>query len=412
MAATPDGKGYWMVASDGGIFTFGDASFYGSEGGTSLNQPIVGMAATPDGKGYWMVASDGGIFAFGDAGFFKSLGAETLNAPIVSMAATPDGKGYWMMGGDGGIFTFGDAGFYNSAGGTVGTTPFAGIAATPDGKGYWLTNANGGVDEFGDAEVGGSTGGNLNAPVVGIAAAPGSTDPPANVSYPPGSTGYDISNFQCGNVPPAPFTIGIVSAAGAPSDPNPCLTAEGQWAGYTRELYIFMASPDSDNQNNALSGPYGTCATTNDTCIAENFGYNTAADAIANAKSDDVPTDAWWLDIEAPNGAGCQAGYPMTSGSLAWSCNGTLNADEITGALAAFSNLGLTGGIYSNINEWNEVLNGNTTYRPDVPEWVANYNYPSSPKTICAPSFSFAGGPIWLVQYTDNAGGYDGDYAC
>jgi hypothetical protein len=38
----------------------------------ALNKPIVGMAATPDGMGYWLVASDGGIFAYGDAGFFGS----------------------------------------------------------------------------------------------------------------------------------------------------------------------------------------------------------------------------------------------------------------------------------------------------------------------------------------------------
>ena len=25
-----DGNGYWLVASDGGIFTYGDAEFYGS----------------------------------------------------------------------------------------------------------------------------------------------------------------------------------------------------------------------------------------------------------------------------------------------------------------------------------------------------------------------------------------------
>ena len=60
MAATPDGKGYWLVASDGGIFAYGDAHFYGSTGGKNLNSPIVGMAPTPDGKGYWLVASDGG----------------------------------------------------------------------------------------------------------------------------------------------------------------------------------------------------------------------------------------------------------------------------------------------------------------------------------------------------------------
>jgi hypothetical protein len=41
-------------------------------GGMKLNQPIVGIAGTPDGKGYWLVAADGGVFAFGSAGFFGS----------------------------------------------------------------------------------------------------------------------------------------------------------------------------------------------------------------------------------------------------------------------------------------------------------------------------------------------------
>ncbi|MGH9080448.1 MAG: protease pro-enzyme activation domain-containing protein, partial [Acidimicrobiales bacterium] len=86
--------GYWLTASDGGIFTFGDAGFFGSTGAIHLNQPIVGMAATPDDRGYWLVASDGGIFTFGDAGFFGSEGAKPLNSPIVSMAASPDGQGY------------------------------------------------------------------------------------------------------------------------------------------------------------------------------------------------------------------------------------------------------------------------------------------------------------------------------
>jgi hypothetical protein len=45
MAATPDGGGYWLVASDGGIFNLGDAGFYGSLGGTHLNRPIIGMAS-------------------------------------------------------------------------------------------------------------------------------------------------------------------------------------------------------------------------------------------------------------------------------------------------------------------------------------------------------------------------------
>ncbi|MCU1458093.1 MAG: Esterase, partial [Actinomycetia bacterium] len=59
MAATQSGNGYWLVASDGGIFTFGDAPFKGSAGNIPLVKPIVGMSKTPSGNGYWLVASDG-----------------------------------------------------------------------------------------------------------------------------------------------------------------------------------------------------------------------------------------------------------------------------------------------------------------------------------------------------------------
>ena len=62
------------MASDGGIFSFGDAALLGSTGDIHLNKPIVGMASTPDGGGYWLVASDGGIFSFGDSAFDGSMG--------------------------------------------------------------------------------------------------------------------------------------------------------------------------------------------------------------------------------------------------------------------------------------------------------------------------------------------------
>jgi N-acetylmuramoyl-L-alanine amidase len=173
MAATPDGKGYWLVASDGGIFSFGDAQFYGSTGSISLNRPVVGMAATPDGKGYWLAASDGGIFSFGDAQFYGSTGSISLNRPVVGMAATPDGKGYWLVASDGGIFAFGDAQFYGSTGSISLNRPVVGMAATTDGKGYWLVASDGGIFSFGDAGFFGSGGGTqLVAPAVGMAAAP------------------------------------------------------------------------------------------------------------------------------------------------------------------------------------------------------------------------------------------------
>jgi hypothetical protein len=122
-------NGYRFVASDGGIFDFGSATFEGSTGNLALKAPIVGMATTPDGNGYWLVASDGGIFTFGDAGYYGSTGAIHLNEPIVGMAATPDGAGYWLVASDGGIFTFGDAPFLGSTGGQVLNKPIGAMAA-------------------------------------------------------------------------------------------------------------------------------------------------------------------------------------------------------------------------------------------------------------------------------------------
>ena len=151
--ASPDGQGYTLASSDGGIFTFGDAQFEGSVGSLALNGPIVGMAATPDGKGYWLGALDGGIFAFGDAPFAGSMGATHLNQPIVGMAATPDGKGYWLVAADGGIFTFGDATFQGSLADENLPDPVVGMFASPDGGGYTMATANGVVFSLGDAHA-------------------------------------------------------------------------------------------------------------------------------------------------------------------------------------------------------------------------------------------------------------------
>jgi Glycosyl hydrolases family 43 len=163
-------RGYRLVASDGGMFVFGNQQFCGSTGGQHLNSPIVGAAPTKSGGGYWLVASDGGIFSFGDAHFYGSTGAIRLNQPIVGMARTPSGHGYWFVARDGGIFAFGDAAFYGSTGRIHLNQPIGGMASTPSGHGYWLVASDGGIFSFGDAHFYGSTGAiRLNQPIVGIA---------------------------------------------------------------------------------------------------------------------------------------------------------------------------------------------------------------------------------------------------
>ncbi|HET9691050.1 MAG TPA: C40 family peptidase, partial [Acidimicrobiales bacterium] len=135
------------VASDGGVFAFGDARFAGSTGGMRLAQPVVGMAPTPSGAGYWLVASDGGVFAFGDARFAGSTGGMRLAQPVVAIAPTPSGAGYRLLAADGGVFSFGDASFAGSMAGRA-TAPLRGIAGDAAG-GYWLVAADGTMAPFG-----------------------------------------------------------------------------------------------------------------------------------------------------------------------------------------------------------------------------------------------------------------------
>jgi hypothetical protein len=158
------------VGSDGGVFTFGPAPFYGSTGSLKLQRPVVGITSTSDHGGYWLVASDGGIFTFGDADFYGSIprlgfapagssSSKRLNAPIVGMVPSADGGGYFMVAADGGVFTFGDAKFEGSCpsiGGCSGAT----VAVMPDatGNGYWLVTSTGHVYAFGDATTYGAPG--------------------------------------------------------------------------------------------------------------------------------------------------------------------------------------------------------------------------------------------------------------
>jgi hypothetical protein len=80
------------------ILEHDDAAFAGSMGGRPLNEPIVGMAATPTGHGYWEVAADGGIFSFGDAAFAGSRGGVVAADRFFALVPTPTGAGYLLLG--------------------------------------------------------------------------------------------------------------------------------------------------------------------------------------------------------------------------------------------------------------------------------------------------------------------------
>jgi hypothetical protein len=89
--ATPWATGLSLVAADGGVFTYGDARFYGSMGASRLSHPIVEVRSTESGRGYWLTTSDGGVFAFGDARFCGAAGATPRPELITGESEPPRG---------------------------------------------------------------------------------------------------------------------------------------------------------------------------------------------------------------------------------------------------------------------------------------------------------------------------------
>lgn len=108
-----------------------------------LNGPLVDMAVTRTERGCWLVGADGGVFSIGDAPFYGSAAALDLVSPVVGFAPTSDGEGYWLVAADGGVFNFGDAEYYGSAGGTARENPIVSIRITRSGDGYVLMDSAG-----------------------------------------------------------------------------------------------------------------------------------------------------------------------------------------------------------------------------------------------------------------------------
>ena len=89
-----------MVASDGGVFAFGDAPFRGSTGGVHLNAPVTAMATSKTGR-YWLVARDGGLFSFG-APFYGTASGH----PLVGVVRLVGSNGYEEVDSNGGLYVF------------------------------------------------------------------------------------------------------------------------------------------------------------------------------------------------------------------------------------------------------------------------------------------------------------------
>jgi hypothetical protein len=151
---TASDGGYFLVGSDGGVFSFGDAPFLGSLPGMHVKPraPIVGIVAVDTDKGYFVVGADGGVFAFGTTPFLGSLPQRGISvSDIVGIAATPTGDGYWVVAATGTVYAFGSASQFAPVTPASVTSPITAVTGTATGGGYLLTTALGRVFSFGRA---------------------------------------------------------------------------------------------------------------------------------------------------------------------------------------------------------------------------------------------------------------------
>ncbi|MCU1494975.1 MAG: hypothetical protein JWO62_2739 [Acidimicrobiaceae bacterium] len=467
-AATPDSGGYLLVGSGGAIYNYGDAAFCGSAVHDHLTSPVVGIAVTPDGKGYWLATANGLVYSFGDA---PAIGAakKTLAAPVVAIAPSVGGKGYWLVTSAGNIYNYGDAGFFGSPVHKHMTKPVVGITASADGQGYWIVTAHGQVFNFGDAQFEGSL---VHAPlkaktqVISLFRRPVpplppvvSTPTPILASSPTtvhGLFGYDISNYQCSTGSPTTASPSLPSSSGISilevagwldSSSNSCLASEAAWAtgaagtsGNHYQLYLFLNSPGTTAaaQSQAASGPAGTCSTLSGTavpsCVAYNYGFNGAKQALASATSAGVSTNIWWVDVENTNlSKNDYSNFP----SAYWSGSTALNDQTIQGAIDALHQGNVTVGIYSTSPQFATIAGPFVPSGPQVPLWVAGVPWTNPPYTEsglfssstlaswCAGTavyggtnngVDFAGGVPWLLQETPGSEpspySLDPDYVC
>jgi hypothetical protein len=421
--ADPATGGYWLAGADGGVMAF-HAGYFGSASRLNLGAPIVAMAATPTGHGYWLVAGDGSVFAYGDA---RYLGRRSGSA-VVAAAATPSGQGYWLASADGSVSAYGAARAYGSTRLPL-AAPVSALAAAPDGRGYWLAGRDGGVFAFGSASYLGAARvasvvypATPSAPRVSPAAPPAPAPAPAPVTsaaripvrdprgvraqsiapqpgiagYIPGSTGIDISQYQCGNLPTTPQAISIVQVTDGSLDsaPNPCYGAEAQWAGSRLSSYLFLDGLPNPAPPESMNGRGGHCTPNEGGCQAYNYGWFWSRYWVKYSRHMGFKPALWWLDVES-------------SGN--WT-DPVINDLVIRGAVDGLESERVQVGIYSTPYQWSSIA-GALSF-PGVAVWTAgagNLTGPGATATgYCASGGgqAFAGGRLALVQW-----GYNGNFA-
>jgi hypothetical protein len=433
MAATPSGGGYWLIARDGGIFTYGNAGYFGALPGLPgrPSAPVVGMAPTPDGGGYWVATADGGLYTFGDARFFGSRGGQANHAPMVSIIGTPDGGGYWMVGADGAVYTFGDAPYLGGANQQRLSAPIVGAAADPAGVGYWLVASDGGVFAFGASAFFGSTGAlKLNRPIVGVAASPDGLGY-WMVASDGGIFNFGDATFR-GSTGGRKLNAPIVGIAGGHAlDPYTAGTM-----GYDISFPQCGGAFPSGGAFEIIGVNDGKAFTTNP-CFASEVA--SAGGLVSVYMNINAPPAGDPEGVSGPagqcqgNNTGCMAynyGYNAAAASLQTASNASVSDGvwwvDVERANSwdsnQFNNSRTIQGALDALTQGGVVAGIYSTgyqfgiiagsYAPATPIWVATGDGQSSAVEYCSPLHAFGGGTTWLTQFGTPGVPYDQDYAC
>jgi hypothetical protein len=393
MAATPDGEGYWLAAANGAVYNFGDAPSCGSAIHHRLASPVTAIVATSDGAGYWLICADGVTYGYGDAGAYGVHRVRSASNAVVAAARTSDGLGYWTLTARGAIFPFGDAAFYGSAVHRKLSAPAVSIGVSPTGHGYWIALANGRIYNFGDAPFDGSLAHHPPPkPATVVAILPSvAVISTTQTAIPHHVFGYDVSNYQCAKTGattiqknlPTSSAFTVIEVAGLLDSANDsCLAALASWAstlsgrsGTPYELYLFMNSPGTNAAAASIyaDGPKGACANESGASQQICIAYNYGYNGAkdAYAYASGQSVRSSVWWLDVEGGTLSKTTFSNFESGIYWGSTPSLNADTIQGAIDALRQEGVTVGIYSTSVQFPIIAGAYVPSGGQIPLWVA-----------------------------------------
>jgi len=217
--------------------------------------------------------------------------------------------------------------------------------------------------------------------VSGVAAAQG--------IYASGTSGVDVSYPNCG----ARITASAFGIVGVTSglfyQYNNCLAAE---AAYFPNLSLYTNTGWNDQSPHIDSNSPIGCPAGDSDCLAYNYGYNAALDAINYANNQGIHSPTWWLDVETAN---------------TWNSDVNQNRSSLQGSYDALKASGIASvGAYSTTYQWGVITGG---WHNNWLNWGATTERTVKQAAKYCSGHQFTGGPTYLIQYS---GKLDQDYAC